>query len=138
MNDISQLLGGQDFDSLSDLIKSNIRILYFRLKQLEAVWGKRLTITSGLRSMEHQIDVYKINAAKMGKVFSLGEVPMHSKHLTGEAADILDNNHELYNWCKNNEQALINIGLWCEDDISQPRLHVQTSSPSSGHRWFLP
>jgi hypothetical protein len=93
-----------------------------------------MTITSGLRTMEEHLRIY----AEKG-ITDKSKIPLCSKHLSGQAADIYDPNFDLTNFCKENiNQVLKDCVLYGEDDTSTPRLHLQTVSPLSGNRWFLP
>lgn len=84
-----------------------------------------MTVTSGLRSLEQQM---KVNP----------KAPK-SKHLTGEAVDILDQSGRLKAWVKENIALIEEIGLWMEDFLSTPSwVHFQIVPPASGHRFFIP
>lgn len=64
-----------------------------------------------------------------------------SKHQTGEAIDIGDDDGQLDAWCMTpaGQAALEKIGLWLEHPSSTPRwCHVQTVPPGSGRRVFYP
>lgn len=64
-----------------------------------------------------------------------------SKHMTGQAIDIGDDDGQLDAWCMTVEGqvALTKIGLWMEHPSSTPRwCHVQTIAPGSGRRVFHP
>ena len=131
---INDLLKNKDLHILADNIQLNLYGLLLRANELEDNWGKSLVITSGLRTWEEQIAVYRRKG-----IIDLDKIPKHSCHLTGQAADILDEYFLLTDWCKNNNNAiLIKCGLWCEDDKSVPRLHIQTIPPKSKVRWFKP
>lgn len=110
---------------------ANLLELLKRLNVVRTEWGKPMTVTSGLRSMAAQqtlINEGKTNATR-------------SKHLTGQAADILDADGSLKEWLKTTDgnQCLIDAGLWCEAAASTPNwCHFQSAPPASGHRWFLP
>ena len=114
-----------------DKAKTNLVELCRRLNIIREVWGKPMIVTSGLRSDEAQealIREGKTNATR-------------SKHLTGEAADILDSDGSLKLWLQteNGNQLLIDAGLWCESAHSTPNwCHFQTAPPASGNRWFIP
>lgn len=108
-------------------LQKNLEILTIRISRIEMVYGKPLTITSGLRSEEQQqslISQGKSNAT-------------HSKHLLGQAADIGDTSGALYDWCKANEKLLAEIELWMEERQGGWQ-HFQIVPPKSGKRWFFP
>lgn len=123
------------YDTATDVIRSNVNILYGRMLQIEKLCNLPIEITSGFRSLEHHIEIYK---KKMGKDFSMKKVPLKSLHLTGEAVDIYDKNGKLFLWCYNNVSILENVCLWVENDQGVPRVHFQSRPPKSGQRFFLP
>lgn len=136
---MKELLCGADFDKLQKDIQSNLNILLDRINKLRKLWGKPMTVTSGFRSMSDHICIYQQKAKQEGKKFDMSKIPMKSKHLSGQAVDIYDPDFSLTKWCKqNNSKVLFDIGLWCEDDTTVPRLHFQTEKVSSGNRWFKP
>lgn len=73
-----------------------------------------------------------------------------SKHLTGEACDVQDDEHRsLARWCLRNTaplcfqsgkpDLLAEIGLWMENAMWTPSwCHLQTVPPHSGRRIFVP
>ena len=93
--------------------------------------------TSGLRTMEDHLRIYRQKAAAAGVPFDESKVPMASKHLYGRAADIYDPNLEMTAWLKANPSILETAGLWCEEGNAN-WVHFQNQPPKSGHRWFLP
>ena len=113
------------------------------MNQVRIIYNKSMIITSGVRTIDHQIAIYKEKAVKKewpfqdGK-FDISKVPLSSMHLIGAACDVLDSDGELMKWCRGNEHHLVAVGLWIEDDISVPRVHFQVFSPKSGNRFFKP
>lgn len=135
---IKEILQGNSIDGLSQEVKDNIAELLSKINKIRVLWNKPMTVTSGLRSMEHHIDVYK-DLAKQRKVpFDIKKVPMSSAHLKGAAVDISDSDGSLYQWCQDNKKALEDIGLWCEIKDDQSRVHFQIYAPKSGNRFFNP
>lgn len=62
-----------------------------------------------------------------------------SKHMTGEAVDIVDDEGELDDWCLDNPHVLERIGLWQEHpSFTKGWCHVQIVPPRSGKRVFYP
>lgn len=113
----------------SELIDSNLSILCDRLNLLEKASSLIFVVTSGLRSEQQQSDLIL-----QGKTMAF-----HSKHLTGQAADIYDPSKVLQSWCLANVERLEGIGVWCEDFRSTPNwVHFQIVSPVSEHRFFIP
>lgn len=129
---LNELLSEHNISELNDEQKNNLNILLERINQLRVAWAKSMTITSGFRSKEDQLRIYRSRGVPDDKI------PMNSAHLKGCACDVLDVDGSLMAWVKLNELLLISIGLWVEDDVSQPRVHFQIYAPKSGHRYFKP
>lgn len=90
------------------------------LQRVRDDWGKPMTIDCGYRCPAH-------NAA-------VGGAP-DSAHLTGQAADILDENGSLKEWM--NADMLALYGLWAEIyEKTVTWLHVQTRPAKA--RIFVP
>lgn len=84
-------------------IDSNLAILLERVNKIRSEWGKPMTVTSGLRSMEDHLRIY----ADKG-ITDPSKIPMKSKHLVGAAVDISDPDLEITAWLKENDsQRLI-------------------------------
>lgn len=65
----------------------------------------------------------------------------HSKHMTGEAIDISDDDGQLDDWINAPAglSAITAIGLWAEASSATPRwAHLQIVPPRSGRRIFAP
>ena len=63
----------------------------------------------------------------------------HSKHITGQAIDLTDRDRLLAIWCLTNQSVLCDIGLWMEDPRwTSTWVHIQTVTPKSGNRIFIP
>ncbi len=108
-------------------IDKNLQTLLNAISRIRMAYNKPMIVTSGLRSK-----------AKQEALIAQGKsnAPM-SKHLIGAAVDISDPLGNLYNWCKVNEQVLIDTGLYCEERMGGWQ-HFQIFPPKSGHRWFFP
>lgn len=60
-----------------------------------------------------------------------------SKHMTGQAIDVEDNDKALQRWCMANLNVLEEIGLWMEHPRDTPTwCHLQSVPPKSGKRVF--
>jgi hypothetical protein len=106
-------------------IDENLQILLGKLNRVREAYGFPMMVTSGLRSLEKQMEVNP-------------EAPK-SHHLTGEAADILDQSGKLKAWVKDNLTLIESIGLWMEDfKYTENWVHFQICPPRSGHRFFIP
>jgi uncharacterized protein YcbK (DUF882 family) len=135
---MGELLSGNKLADQSAEIQANLADLLGKINQVRGAWAKSMTVTSGLRSKEHHIQVYKDLASQRKVPFDLNKVPMGSKHLTGQAVDISDPDGSLFQWTKDNESLLAQIGLWMEEKDDQHRVHFQSVAPKSGNRWFNP
>jgi len=115
-------------------IQANLKSLLNKINQVRTLWAKSMTVTSGLRTMEDHLRIYKAKGITDQK-----KIPMKSKHLYGQAVDISDPNQALQAWCKANETTLTSIGLWMEDfSATKTWVHFQIVPPASGKRWFMP
>ena len=137
MISISEILNGKLLDSQSDEIQTNLAILLSRINEVRGKWCRPMVVTSGLRTADDQISVYKHKAEVAGVPFDLSKVPMGSQHLRGAAVDIFDDGLVLTAWLKENPEILESAQLWCEQG-NKNWLHAQICPPKSGLRWFLP
>lgn len=111
---------------LPDPVYNRLRILCPKIQILLEQFGTARKITSGYRDEALQA---KINPAAK-----------HSKHMTGDAADISDIDGELDAFCTAYaDDLLAELGLYLEHPSRTPRwCHVQQIAPLSGHRIFIP
>lgn len=113
--------------------QKNLAILLERANKVREAWGKPMIVTSGLRSMEDHLRIYRQKG-----ITDPAKIPMKSHHLYGEAVDISDPNLELTAWLKGDGAQLAEeIGLWFEEGNAN-WVHMQIVPPRSGNRWFLP
>ena len=120
--------------TLTEEQASNLPILLERINKVRSAWGNPMTVTSGLRSMEDHLRIYREKG-----ITDPSKIPMGSSHLKGAACDIFDPKQELQAWCKANEKLLEEIGLWMEDFSATPNwVHFQIVAPRSGNRFFKP
>lgn len=134
MISINEILGKYKQEELPKEHLDNILELLKRVNIIRKEYGKPLKVTSGYRSKEDQIRIYKEKG-----VTDESKIPMKSRHLYGCAVDFYDPNKELQLWCKANEKLLETVGLWMEDfSVTVNWVHVQSTPPKSGKRWFLP
>lgn len=135
---LKEIIGSADFNSLPKDHQTNLLILLEKINKVRTARAKPMRVTSGYRTMDDHIRIYRELATKRGQVFDQTKVPMKSKHLSGQAVDISDPDGLLFNWTKQNERLLTDIGLWMEEKDDQARVHFQTVPPASGNRWFIP
>jgi hypothetical protein len=117
---------------LTDAIRVNAAVTVDKVNQLLADFyasqpsGSYRTVNSGWRPPE-------VNASTSGAARS-------SRHMTGEACDLSDDDERLDSWLLGSGRpSLVRIGLWQESPQSTPRwCHVQIVAPASGNRVFIP
>lgn len=134
---MNQLIKGNTLADVPLKAQSNLEDLKIKLNMLLVEWNRPVVITSGFRSMQKHVDVYRTKALREKRPFSDLQVPMNSKHLFGQAADIADPKGDLYDWATKNIELLTKIGLWCEAG-TKGWLHLQSVPPRSGSRFFKP
>jgi hypothetical protein len=109
--------------------EQNLKELQKRLIAFRKLWAKPMIITSGFRTIEDQMRIYR----------NKKRVPMFSCHLRGAAADVADRDGMLGIYCVNNIPVLEECGLWIEDPLRTPGwVHFQIFPPVSGNRVFQP
>lgn len=106
---IQELLSGNNLEEQSQDIKDNLANLLIKMNKIRDKYGKIMRVTSGLRSISQHLSIY----SKKG-IIDKSKIPMKSKHLQGLACDVYDPNCEVYNWCKQNEDFLKQLGVWLE------------------------
>lgn len=125
-------------DELSPELQENLKILVEKINKIRNAYGKPMIVTSGLRTMEDHLRIYKNKG-----ITDTSKIPMKSKHLYCQAVDISDPNQELQGWCKNNVALLEEVGLWLESfDATHNWVHFQIvpygSWKEGKSRWFNP
>lgn len=104
-------------------IEKNLLDLAEKITALEIAYGDKFIVTSGLRSKADQM---RINPQVK-----------NSAHLMGMAVDVSDPEGRIDEWCLDNLEELIRIGLYLESPIQTPRwAHISTRIPLSGNRVF--
>lgn len=131
---MSEILKSAKLEDQSPEIQENLNILLERINKIRELWGHPLTVTSGFRSMEDHLRIYREKG-----ITDHSKIPMKSKHLSGEAVDIFDPDKKLQEWTLANVDKLEEIGLWCEDfSATKNWVHYQISASKSGKRFFMP
>lgn len=134
MISLEEILQGANFKELPHEVQHNLEILVERINIIRAEYGKPMKVSSGLRTMEKHLDIYKRKGITDKK-----KIPMKSKHLVGAAVDISDPKQVLQKWCFKNIESLKEAELWMEDFKATPTwCHFQIFPPKSGKRFFLP
>lgn len=132
MISMEELLNGKKLKEQGEEIQKNLAILLERVNKIRTQWGKPMIVTSGLRTMEDHLRIYKEKGITDPK-----KIPMKSRHLTGAAVDVADPKLALTAWLKKDKSILEKAELWCEDGNSN-WVHFQILPPVSGNRWFRP
>lgn len=117
---------------------ANLIVLHEKINLVRTAYGKPMTVTSGFRSKEDHIRIYREIAQRKHVELEAFRIPMGSAHLKGCAVDIADPDGSLMQWCRDNVALLVELELWIEDDVATPRVHFQTYAPKSGSRFFKP
>jgi hypothetical protein len=111
-------------------VESNLKDLLDKMNKVRSIYGKPMTVTSGLRS---QADQERINPSAP-----------KSKHLLGQACDVADTDGALMNWVLDHLDLMKDIGLYFEHfGYTHPEgkgwwVHFQSVPPASGKRIFVP
>lgn len=140
---MKELIKDTDFSTLSKEIQDNLTDLLTKMNIIRAKYGHPMTVTSGLRTSEDQMRIYREIAEKKKVPFDTKKVPMGSQHLHGCAVDIADGDKKLGMWATHNPEIIQEVGLWMEDfDYTKSWVHFQTKPYGSwrpGHtRFFKP
>ena len=120
---IGQHIAGHE-EELTDEIRANAEILCGRANQLIAAFGEDRGLRSGWRPAA-------INKSAGGAT--------RSRHMTGQAIDVEDDDGLLDAFCRQNIILLEQLELWLEDGAATPTwCHVQCVPPRSRRRFFIP
>ena len=138
---MKELIKDAVFEDLDNKIQYNLSVLLDRVNLIREAYNKPMTVTSGLRTLEHHLAIY---AAK--GITDKTKIPMKSLHLVGLACDLVpieDDIKHLHDWVRNNEKILEDIGLFYESlSVTLSWLHLQSVPFSSykkgGKIWFIP
>jgi len=109
----------------NDTQLNNLKDLALKISELENLFGKPFTVTSGLRdkALQNKINPNVSNSA----------------HLAGQAVDLLDVTGELWVFLMDHIDVLIKLGLYLESRTYTPRwCHLQSRVPRSQNRIFIP
>lgn len=123
--------------SISTYHEANLSKLLAAINRFRAVYGKPMSVTSGYRTMEQHISLYKALATKKGIPFDITKVPTRSAHLSGEAADFADPDGSLAAYCLAHEDLLEKCSLWMEHpSTTKGWVHLQIRA--CNNRYFYP
>jgi uncharacterized protein YcbK (DUF882 family) len=138
MISMDELLSGNKLEDQPQETQDNLKDLLEKMNKVRVAYGKPMTVSSGLRSIKHHLEIY---AAK--GITDKSKIPMKSKHLYGLAVDIADADGKLKEWVKANIKLMEEIGFWFESfDATTTWVHFQTqpfgSYKEGGTRFFNP
>lgn len=113
----------------------NLNKLQQAVNKLRLAYGKPLTVTSGYRSVDDHIRIYKEKG-----ITDKSKIPMKSKHLSGLACDLVcDDLEDFKNFIIKNEKLCEELNLYFEHFDETPTwVHCQITPPASGKRFFYP
>lgn len=120
-----ELLSGNKLEDQLPGTQANLNNLLAVMNKFRVIYGYAMVVTSGLRTLDHHLDIYKDLAKQKGIPFDQSKVPMGSQHLRGAAVDIEDKDGKLYQFCQDNLNILEDLGLWIEMKDTQKRVHFQ-------------
>ena len=136
-----ELLKDVPESELTEEQKENLEELLPKLNKLRTAYGKPLRVTSGVRSMKKHLQIYKDKGITDKK-----KIPMKSKHLKAQAADIVPvdgNVKDFQKFILDNVELMEDIGIYFEDFKYTPMwVHVQSvpfgSYKKGGTIFFIP
>lgn len=131
---LQEILKNAKFSSQDSVVQGNLMILLEKINKIRTKYNKSLTVSSGLRTKEDHLRIYKAKGIPEDKI------PWGSQHLTGGAVDLVAKDMaDFQKWIKDNVKLLEEIGLYCEDFSATPTwVHFQINAPKSGSRFFKP
>lgn len=119
--------------------RADLEKLLIAANIIRAAYNKPLIVTSGYRTWDDHVRIYKEKAQKRGMPFYLSQVPTKSNHLYCRALDFADANGDLKKWILNNIDLLEKHNIYCEDfDYTKTWVHIQIVAPASENRFFKP
>lgn len=135
---MEEILQGANLADQTAEIQANLLILLEKCQKLREKYGAPLRVSSGLRTMEKHLAIYKAKG-----ITDKSKIPMKSNHLFGRAVDFADPKGELKAWLLKNLGVLEELDLYVEELSSTPSwLHIQTnpfgSYKKGGTRFFKP
>lgn len=119
------LVGRDKAYPLTEELLTNARETVAKANDLLLLFGEDRAVTSGYRPPA-------VNAKTPGAA-------KRSKHMTCQAIDLEDADGDLDEWCMNNQQRLVELGLWQEHPAATKGwCHLQIVPPKSGNRVYYP
>lgn len=133
---MKEIIKDLDITKLPKEHQDNLAKLLIIANNIRTLWDKPLIVTSGYRSYEDQIRIYKQKG-----ITDLSKIPMKSFHLCGAAIDFSDPDLSMTKWLENNPKIMEGCNIFCEKGNSN-WVHMQIlpfgSYKAGGTRWFNP
>lgn len=131
-------MSSSDFMKLPSDQQTNCVRLLQKVSSLLEEFGEEREMTSGYRSMEDHLRIYKeINEKRKKQGLPELKVPMASRHLIAAAIDIADADGKLDAFCT--DKILEKYDLYREHpDHTKGWCHLQVLPPKSSKRTFIP
>jgi hypothetical protein len=121
---LQEMMGNNDYDSLSDELKKNAEETLRRVNLFRAEYGVPMIVTSGYRTPEHNI---AIGGSK------------NSAHCQCQAIDFKDNDGKIKEFIAKDLQVLERCDLYMEDpSVTKTWVHLSIRPTKSGNRVFMP
>lgn len=105
--------------------EANLLILLEKVNKIRTAYGKPLLVTSGYRSMEKHLAIYKAKG-----ITDQSKIPMKSKHLFGQAVDLVPLDGDIkgfQKWIESNKNLMDEIDVFFEKfKFTKTWVHVQS------------
>lgn len=110
------------------------------MNEIRYHYGQPMLCTSGVRSKEQHLEIYKrINEEREKAGFAAVIPPFNSPHLMGCASDWKDPQGKLFDFLTARPGLMEQLDIYIEDREYTPHhCHIQTVRTSSGARIFRP
>lgn len=120
---MEELLHGAKLEDQTPEIQANLLKLLEKCKKLREKYGKPMVVSSGLRTMEKHLAIYRAKG-----ITDKSKIPMKSNHLFGRAVDFSDPKGELQKWIKDHPEVIEELDLYLESFDATPNwVHIQTN-----------
>lgn len=124
---------------LEPQIMANLVMLYDKMNDVRKAYGRPMIVTSGIRTRDDQLRIYKNIFKRKGIPFDESKVPMRSNHLFGLACDIYDPDGAIKIWVMRNLEFCKKLDLYFESfRYTTNWVHFQIVPPKSGRMFFIP
>lgn len=123
---MQEMLCGNVWNDIPVAHQHNLTKLLEIINKVRQQYNHPMSPSNSYRTWDHHIQIYKDKAEKAGTPFDESKVPTQSKHLFGQAVDIIDKDGHLKTWLRANTTFLRAIGIWIENLDKTPEwCHLQ-------------